>query len=82
MQLDEKAPVIIIADEGAGIPPEEIEHIFNRFHTRSGASQEGTGLGLAIVKEAARRHGVEIKVESTLGAGSRFLFHFPSAGQG
>ncbi len=77
MSLSSAAPVITIADEGMGIAPEEIDHIFDRFrHTRD-ASRESTGLGLAIVQEIARRHGIAIEVASREGKGTTFTFSFP-----
>jgi len=76
LSLSSDAPVITIADEGIGIAPEEIEHIFDRFrHTRD-ASRESTGLGLAIVQEIARRHDVSIQVSSSEGKGTTFTFVF------
>ena len=60
---------ITVADQGAGIPPEERDRIFERFH-RGGAaaSSGGFGLGLAIGRELARRMGGELEVD---GDGSR-----------
>ena len=77
LSLSSQSPTITIADEGVGIPQEEINHIFDRFrHTRD-ASRESTGLGLAIVQEIARRHGVTIHVASQAGEGTTFTFTFP-----
>ncbi|MBQ8620090.1 MAG: HAMP domain-containing histidine kinase [Clostridia bacterium] len=77
MSLSSAAPVITISDEGVGIAPDEIDHIFDRFrHTRD-ASRESTGLGLAIVQEIARRHDVTIDVASCEGEGTTFTFSFP-----
>ena len=77
LSLSCEQPTITIADEGVGIPQEEINHIFDRFrHTRD-ASRESTGLGLAIVQEIARRHGVTIHVASQAGEGTTFTFTFP-----
>jgi len=76
LSLHSEKPQIIIADEGEGIPPDEIDHIFDRFrHTRD-ASRESTGLGLAIVQEIARRHGIVIDVSSVEGKGTVFTFTF------
>ena len=69
---------IIIADEGAGIPATEIEHIFDRFHHIHDVSRESTGLGLAIVKEIANRHHIAIDVSSREGVGTVFTFTFPA----
>ena len=66
---------IKVADSGTGIPPNDLEHIFERF-ARSDASRqrdnEGLGLGLSIVKTIAEAHGGELRVRSQLGAGSEF----------
>lgn len=68
---------IVITDQGVGIPPDEVAHIFDRFrHTRD-ASRESTGLGLAIVQEIARRHNITITVQSREGEGTTFIFSFP-----
>lgn len=77
MELSAEKPEITIADQGAGIPPDEIAHIFDRFRHTHDASRESTGLGLAIVQEVARRHGIVISVQSTEGAGTTFIFSFP-----
>ena len=69
---------IIIADEGAGIPATEIEHIFDRFQYIHDVSRESTGLGLAIVKEIANRHHIAIDVSSREGVGTVFTFTFPA----
>jgi len=66
---------ITVADSGSGIPPEELEHIFERFG-RSDASRqsdrEGLGLGLSIVKTIAEAHGGRLRGRSQLGKGSAF----------
>jgi signal transduction histidine kinase len=66
---------ITVADSGAGIPPEELGHIFERF-ARSDTSpqndKEGLGLGLSIVQTIAEAHGGRLRVRSKLGAGSEF----------
>jgi len=66
---------IEVADNGPGIPPEALPHLFERFYRADhGRSRDlgGTGLGLAIVQETARAHGGRAEVESTPGVGSRF----------
>ena len=79
MSLSGETPTITIADEGIGIAPEEIDHIFDRFrHTRD-ASRESTGLGLAIVQEISRRHDISIHVSSQEGKGTTFTFAFPGS---
>ncbi len=64
-----------VRDTGVGIPQEEINRVFERFHRVLGAharSHEGTGIGLALVQELARMHGGDARVESELGKGSTF----------
>ena len=75
--LDDASPVIGISDEGSGIPPKELAHIFERFHSSRTANAEGTGLGLAIVRETANRHCIAIDVQSRPGEGTTFTFVFP-----
>ena len=77
LSMQEDTPVIVVADEGPGIAPEEIPHIFDRFHRTHDVSQEGTGLGLAIAGEIARRHGIKTEVDSRVGEGTVFTFTFP-----
>ena len=77
LSLGCERPEIIVADEGTGIAPEEIEHIFDRFRHTHDASRESTGLGLAIVQEIARRHHIDIRVKSAPDTGTVFIFTFP-----
>lgn len=76
--LDDRQPVIGIADEGAGIAPEDMPHIFDRFRSTRNANDNGTGLGLAIAGETASRHGIQIHVDSHPEAGTVFTFTFPA----
>jgi len=64
-----------VTDPGIGIEPEALEKIFEAFtQTQAGANAGGTGLGLAISAQLIRRIGGNLRVESTLGRGSRFFF--------
>lgn len=70
-----------VQDTGVGIPKEQLNKIFDRFHrveNIQGRSQEGTGIGLAMVKELVRIHQGNITVESELGKGSTFTVIIPS----
>ncbi len=66
-----------VRDDGAGISPEDLPFVFERFYRGKGATSEGAGLGLAIAKSIARAHGGSISVESELGKGSRFTLRVP-----
>lgn len=71
-----------VADQGPGIASEHLSRIFERFYRVDKArSREsgGTGLGLSIVRHMVQSQGGTIRAESTLQAGSRFLFTLPKA---
>ena len=71
--------VISIADDGPGISPEHLPRLTERFYRVNADHSRnigGTGLGLAIVKHVLNRHSAELKVESTLGQGTRFRVSF------
>lgn len=75
-RLDGERVVLEIRDNGVGIPPDQVERIFERFHrvTEGPAAQlGGTGLGLSIAREIVEACGGGIDVQSTLGRGSTFL---------
>ena len=74
--------VISVRDEGAGIPPDALPHLFERFYRVPGAqtqtgSSVGLGLGLYISHEIATRHGGRLEVASAIGAGSVFRLQVP-----
>lgn len=71
-----------VRDTGPGIAPEHIPRLTERFYRvdRSRSRETGgTGLGLAIVKHVVQRHGAELRVDSTPGAGSTFAIQFPAS---
>lgn len=78
---DGNAARFILSDTGSGISPEQLPHIFERFH-RTDASRTratgGTGLGLAICKAILEAHGGHIAVESEIAKGSTFTVHLPT----
>jgi signal transduction histidine kinase len=69
-----------VRDTGVGIPAEELDRVFERFHRVSGTrsrTHEGTGIGLALVKELAELHGGTARVASTAGKGTTFTIRIP-----
>jgi two-component system sensor histidine kinase MtrB len=77
---DDGSALVEVADDGPGIAPEHLPHLFERFYKADAArSGEGTGLGLAIAQENARLLGGEISVLSEPGAGSAFTLRLPVA---
>mgnify|MGYP001551029351 CR=1 FL=1 len=68
-----------IADDGPGIPPENLAKIFDPFFTTKAS---GTGLGLATVYSIVKKHGGRIGVDSTVGQGTTFRIHLPAAAPG
>lgn len=60
---------LVVEDDGSGIAPDKIRHVFNPFYT---TKTRGTGLGLAISKKIAREHRGDLVLESTEGQGSKF----------
>lgn len=75
---------VCVQDTGPGIAPADVPHLFDRFYQarRSVAPSTGTGgkgLGLAIVKRIAELHGGAVRVDSTVGRGTRVTLELPSA---
>jgi signal transduction histidine kinase len=67
-----------VRDEGPGIPPEHIDHIFERFYKADSARRGGSGLGLAIAAEHARLLGGKVEVSSEPSRGTIFTLRLPS----
>jgi signal transduction histidine kinase/DNA-binding response OmpR family regulator len=67
----------LVADEGPGIAPEHVPHLFDRFWRIRSKKRDGTGLGLWIVKGLVEAHGGRVAVDTRLGAGSTFSFTLP-----
>jgi CheY-like chemotaxis protein len=71
---------VSVSDTGVGIPPEQIAHLFERFHQVPGGwarSHEGLGIGLALVREIVELHGGTVTVDSAEGRGTTFLVTVP-----
>ncbi|MGD8465814.1 MAG: ATP-binding protein [Anaerolineae bacterium] len=79
-RVDRAGVTVYVADQGIGIPAEEQERIFDRFHRVDSSLRrdtEGTGLGLYLVKAIVEAHGGRVWVESAPGRGSIFMFTLP-----
>jgi signal transduction histidine kinase/CheY-like chemotaxis protein/HAMP domain-containing protein len=81
LEGDARATRIAVTDSGRGMSPEELRHIFDRFHRGASSDRRspGTGLGLAIVKSLVELHGGSIDVRSAIGSGTTFTIALPAA---
>ncbi|MDQ7030209.1 MAG: HAMP domain-containing sensor histidine kinase [Ardenticatenia bacterium] len=74
--------IVEVEDTGPGIPPDEVEHIFDRFYrsqTARSSRTSGVGLGLALVHTIVTNHGGRVDVESWPGKGTCFRLHLPTS---
>ena len=78
-ELYDDSVVISIADEGAGISPQSLDKVFDRFYRVAGdyGSEAGIGLGLPICRGIVEAHHGKVWVESEVGKGSKFSFSLP-----
>ena len=77
--------VLEVHDTGAGIPAEQLPHVFEKFYqadNQDSAAQKGTGLGLAIAKEIVEAHGGTLGCESQQGVGTTFTINLPTRVEG
>jgi signal transduction histidine kinase/pSer/pThr/pTyr-binding forkhead associated (FHA) protein len=68
--------IVKVADNGSGIPPRQLEHIWTPFWSSKG--QKGTGLGLAVARKVFVEHQGKIEVTSSVGAGTTFTVTLPA----
>ncbi len=66
---------VSVSDTGAGIPPDDLPHVFDRFY--KSRDSRGSGLGLAIAKNLVMAHGGEISMQSTVGKGTTIQLTLP-----
>jgi two-component system sensor histidine kinase/response regulator len=73
---------VIVEDSGTGIEENKLNNLFNigaNLNTAGTKGEKGTGLGLILSKEFVEKNGGTMRVESTIGSGSRFIFSLPLA---
>lgn len=75
---EERGVQIVVQDQGCGMTPEVLSHLFDPFFT---TRKEGTGLGLAIVRNLVGLYGGEVSAESVLGQGSTLRIRLPAVGE-
>jgi signal transduction histidine kinase len=73
-RVENAQAVLVIGDNGPGIPPRQLERIWRPFYT---TKERGTGLGLYITRRAVEHQGGTIALESRVGAGTTFTIRLP-----
>jgi CheY-like chemotaxis protein len=69
---------LAVSDAGIGIPPEEMERIFEPFYTKKAMGRSGTGLGMAVVWGTVKDHRGHIDVKSVVARGTDITLYFPA----
>ena len=77
VRLDGSSAQLDVEDDGRGVNPDDMPHVFERFWRASGAPTGGTGLGLAIAKWIVDRHQGTIAVRNREGGGAAFRVRLP-----
>jgi signal transduction histidine kinase len=80
VRADGGGAALVVEDDGPGIRPEDLPHLFERFYRAPGAPGGGTGLGLAIASWIVNRHGGRIEAANRAEGGARFEVHLPATG--
>jgi two-component system sensor histidine kinase MprB len=71
---------VVVDDEGPGIAPEDLPHVFERFYrSEESRSMPGSGLGLSIVQQVASRHAGSTEAVASPHGGARLVFRLPGA---
>jgi two-component system sensor histidine kinase MprB len=78
VDVEVSAGTVFVSDRGPGIPADELDHVFERFH-RTAATQSlpGSGLGLSIVRDVVVRNGGSVHAANRPGGGAVIGFHLP-----
>jgi two-component system sensor histidine kinase KdpD len=77
--MDRGKLYIVVTDGGKGIPPDDLERIFDKFYRVPGTATGGTGLGLSICRGLVEAHGGTLTAENAPGAGARFIITLPAS---
>ena len=77
---DRREAILEVDDDGPGIRPDDMAHVFERFWRAPGAAAGGTGLGLAIAKSIVDLHDGRITADNRAEGGARFTIRLPAAG--
>ena len=82
-KVNEESYSIVISDQGIGMNPEQIDHVYDKFYRadNSNTAIEGTGLGMGIVRYIIEAHGGEIAVDSQPGVGTTVILILPCGEQ-
>jgi len=78
VRADGRGAALVVEDDGPGIRPEDLPHLFERFYRAQGAPGGGTGLGLAIASWIVNHHGGQIEVANRTEGGARFVVRLPA----
>ena len=76
-EVGAKDIALSVADNGPGIAPEALPHLFNKFYRAPGAAAGGSGLGLSIVKGFVDAHGGQVSAQNRPGGGAEFTVRLP-----
>lgn len=81
-KIDSETVQVKVSDNGIGMEPEEVKHVFEQFYQGEGASGRGSGLGLSLSKEIVSLHAGSMEVSSTKWRGTTFTIKLKMAGAG
>ncbi|HXT40410.1 MAG TPA: sensor histidine kinase KdpD [Candidatus Angelobacter sp.] len=76
-RVEDRELILEVADRGPGLPPNELERVFDLFHRAPGSKPGGTGLGLAIVKGFIEAQGGRVRAANRAGSGAVISIRFP-----